>query len=58
MGAGCRYRRLFVPALVAAGGWVTLGAALTWSPSFPTDTGKGTRMALPSGSNTVKAAWS
>jgi hypothetical protein len=46
MGAGYRYRRLFVPALVVAGGWVTLGAALAWSPSFPTGTGKGTRMLL------------
>lgn len=58
MGAGYRYRRLFVPALVVAGGWVTLGAALAWSPSFPADTGKGTKMALSSRSNTVKASWS
>lgn len=52
MGAGWQtqaYRSLFVPALVVA------GAASAWSPPFPGDTGKGTRMALSR--NSMKAGW-
>lgn len=58
MGAGWQtqaYRSLFVPALVVAGGSLAQGAASAWSPPFPGDTGKGTRMALSSDS--VKAGW-
>lgn len=56
MGAGWQtqaYRSLFVPTLVVAGGSLAQGAALAWSPPFPGDTGKSTRMALSS----VKAGW-